>query len=78
MKGWWPGRIDRTDQALAAELTWFSGAARKVMTADRAALVVHMFNHQTHHRGQVHAMLTRAGESTGDTDLWLVMAEARA
>jgi uncharacterized damage-inducible protein DinB len=22
---------------------------------------VHFFNHQTHHRGQVHAMLTAAG-----------------
>lgn len=70
----WADRLDH--QALAAELTWFSGAANKMMTADRAALVVHMFNHQTHHRGQVHAMLTRAGESTGDTDLWLVMAES--
>jgi uncharacterized damage-inducible protein DinB len=33
---------------------------------------VHMFNHQTHHRGQAHAMITAAGERTGDTDLWLV------
>ncbi len=32
-------------------------------------LVVHMFNHQTHHRGQVHAMLTAAGVRPGDTDL---------
>jgi uncharacterized damage-inducible protein DinB len=70
----WADRLD--DQALAAPLTWFSGAANMMMTADRAALVVHLFNHQTHHRGQVHAMLTRAGERPGDTDLWLVMAEA--
>jgi uncharacterized damage-inducible protein DinB len=34
-----------------------------------AFLVVHMFNHQTHHRGQVHAMLTAAGARPGDTDL---------
>lgn len=32
-------------------------------------LVMHMFNHQTHHRGQVHAMLTAAGARPGDTDL---------
>ena len=32
-------------------------------------LVVHMFNHATHHRGQVHAMLTAAGATTGSTDL---------
>lgn len=34
-----------------------------------AFLVVHMFNHQTHHRGQVHAMLTAAGARPSDTDL---------
>jgi uncharacterized damage-inducible protein DinB len=33
-----------------------------------------LFNHQTHHRGQVHAMLTAAGEQTGDTDLFLVLS----
>lgn len=34
---------------------------------------MHLFNHQTHHRGQVHAMLTAAGERTGETDLWFVV-----
>lgn len=29
----------------------------------------HFFNHQTHHRGQVHAMLTAAGQTLPDTDL---------
>jgi uncharacterized damage-inducible protein DinB len=28
-----------------------------------------MFNHQTHHRGQAHAMLTAAGAKPQDTDL---------
>ena len=37
-------------------------------------LVTHMFNHQTHHRGQVHCMLTQAGGKPHDTDLPL-MAE---
>jgi uncharacterized damage-inducible protein DinB len=31
-----------------------------------------MFNHQTHHRGQVHAMLTAAGMTPGPTDLFLM------
>ena len=35
-------------------------------------LVTHFFNHQTHHRGQAHALITAAGELTGDTDLFLV------
>jgi uncharacterized damage-inducible protein DinB len=43
------------------------------MRARTDGLVVHMFNHQTHHRGQVHALLTRAGIDTGATDLWVVV-----
>lgn len=31
--------------------------------------VSHMFNHQTHHRGQVTAALTRLGKDPGITDL---------
>jgi uncharacterized damage-inducible protein DinB len=54
------------------QLSWYSGAAKRDVSANRAKLLVHMFNHQTHHRGQVHALLTRAGEDTGDTDLWLL------
>ncbi len=57
---------------LHGDLTWFSGAVQQDMTRPRDLLVSHMFNHQTHHRGQVHAMLTAAGERTGDTDLWLL------
>jgi len=36
-------------------------------------VLVHMFNHQTHHRGQAHALLTAAGEKTGDTDLAFIL-----
>jgi len=35
-------------------------------------LVTHFFNHQTHHRGQVHAMLTHYQIPTQDTDLILL------
>lgn len=67
----WAGAVDQA--WLAADLTWFSGGAGREVTAPRSLLVTHMFNHQTHHRGQAHALLTRAGEKTGDTDLpWVV------
>jgi len=36
---------------------------------DRALCLMQVFNHQTHHRGQVHAMLTAAGAKPDDTDL---------
>jgi uncharacterized damage-inducible protein DinB len=42
----------------------------------RSFLVAHFFNHQTHHRGQAHALITASGEPTGDTDLFLVVAPA--
>ena len=64
----WAGRAE-----LTGDLCWMSGANGREMTRPRAVLVTHMFNHQTHHRGQVHAMLTRLGARPGDTDLpWAV------
>lgn len=53
---------------LGGDLTWVSTEGRE-FTASKALLVTHMFNHQTHHRGQVHAMLTAAGTRPDDTDL---------
>ena len=35
-------------------------------------LVVHMLNHQAHHRGQIHAMLTAAGQAAPVSDLFLM------
>ncbi|KPH81935.1 DinB family protein [Bosea vaviloviae] len=57
---------------LSGDLTWFSGATQREMSKPIGLLVTHMFNHQTHHRGQVHAMLTAAGAKPEDTDLMLV------
>ena len=67
----WAGRV--TPDWLGGTLAWYSGALGKNMNKPHALLVVHFFNHQTHHRGQVHAMLTAAGEKTGDTDLPFIL-----
>jgi uncharacterized damage-inducible protein DinB len=67
----WAVRLD--DASLQGGLTWFSGVAQRDITRPRGQLVTHLFNHQTHHRGQVHAMLTAAGVRPADTDLWLVL-----
>ncbi len=67
----WAARLD--EERLAGALTWFSGAAGRELTRPLWVLVSHFFNHQTHHRGQVHALITRAGAAVGDTDLpWVV------
>lgn len=67
----WAGRV--TPAWLADELVWFSNAVQREFRTNKSKLVTHFFNHQTHHRGQVHAMMTAAGEQTGDTDLFLVV-----
>jgi uncharacterized damage-inducible protein DinB len=54
---------------LAGDMTYFSGAIGREVTAPRWVLVTHLFNHQTHHRGQVHCLLTQAGGRPSDTDL---------
>ena len=61
-----------TDDWLRADLTWYSGAAGRQVTKPAWFLVTHFFNHQTHHRGQVHCMLTQAGIKTDDTDLFFL------
>lgn len=57
---------------LAGSMSWHSAAAGKEVTRDHGLLVPHFFNHQTHHRGQIHAMLTAAGAKPDDTDLFFL------
>ena len=65
--GWLAGgRPDLVQRRLAAE-----------MSQRRWVLVTHLFNHQTHHRGQAHALITQAGVRPAATDLpWIVDLEA--
>jgi uncharacterized damage-inducible protein DinB len=63
----WSWMVTQAD--LAGVLHWHSFALGRDMSKPYALCVMHLFNHQTHHRGQVHAMLTAAGVRTGDTDL---------
>ena len=63
----WAGSLDQG--WLDGQLTWSSGAAQMEITRPNWILVCHMFNHQTHHRGQVHCMMTQCGLKPRDTDL---------
>ncbi len=51
------------------ELGWDSAAMGRRVTKPKKTLVIQLFNHQTHHRGQIHAMLTAAGAKPSDTDV---------
>jgi uncharacterized damage-inducible protein DinB len=72
----WAERV--TPEFLAGTLSWHSAVAGREVSRPTALLVAHMFNHETHHRGQVHALITRAGGETGDTDLPFVVDAALA
>ena len=63
----WADIVD--DAWLAVDQTFYSVATKREWTHPRWVLVTHMFNHQTHHRGQVHSMLTQAGGRPSDTAL---------
>lgn len=63
----WSNKVVQAD--IEGELSWYSGAIKCEITRPRAMLITQLFNHQTHHRGQVHAMLTAAGASPDDTDI---------
>lgn len=69
----WAAGVD--DAQLAGALTWFSAVAQRELTRPRWLCVTQMFNHQTHHRGQVTTLLKQAGIDPGVTDLpWAPLA----
>lgn len=47
-----------TEEELAASFSYLTITNPKTITQPLAPALDHFFNHQTHHRGQVHAMLT--------------------
>ncbi len=55
-----------------ATLTFFSVTYQKQRTLSHSVVAMQLFNHQTHHRGQVTAMLSQQGVNVGVTDLpWM-------
>ena len=63
----WGETLSQSD--VDGNLEWYSGTLKRGMTSPRGICIMQVFNHQTHHRGQVHAMLTAAGASPEDTDI---------
>lgn len=58
-----------TPQWLAADFTYYSQAYAAHFTRPAWLLVVHLFNHETHHRGQITTLLSQLGVDVGATDL---------
>jgi uncharacterized damage-inducible protein DinB len=69
IEGWTQGL---TDAQLEGKLRFTSIVNPGPQVCDFWVGVTHFFNHQTHHRGQVTALLSQCGKDYGVTDLiWL-------
>jgi uncharacterized damage-inducible protein DinB len=62
-----------TDERLAGPLVYVRGGQRQ--EAKLWCAVAHLFNHQTHHRGQITTLLTQQGHDPGVTDLVAMLRE---
>jgi uncharacterized damage-inducible protein DinB len=62
-------------EQLAGPLSWTSmkGAASTKRLDD---VLLHVFNHQTHHRGQATTLFSQTGVDVGPTDLLLLLPDA--
>jgi len=66
----WAGGL--TDAALGAKLEFKSAITKRTHAPTLWRVVLHFFNHQTHHRGQLTTLLSQAGVDYGVTDLFLL------
>lgn len=65
-----------SDTALNGDLTYTSIVNPVERTHKMAVAVIHFFNHQTHHRGQLTTLLSQCGLDYGVTDLiWMPEAD---
>ena len=69
----WLGRLSSSD--LEGDLSWYPGGFETRVSKPKTLCMIHLFNHQTHHRGQVHAMLRAAGIKPPVTDLPMLSFE---
>lgn len=63
----WLGGL--TDKALSGRFTYMTVTDMRTVSQRLAPALAHLFNHQTHHRGQAHAALTVLGKPSVALDL---------
>ncbi|HET7266610.1 MAG TPA: DinB family protein [Oleiagrimonas sp.] len=66
--------VEELSDALLARTMRYGNTKRHVRELPVWLVVAHMFNHQTHHRGQVTTLLSQLGHDPGVTD-YLVYAQ---
>lgn len=65
-----------TEAALAADFSYVRQTTPEPITQPLAPALAHLFNHQTHHRGQCHMILTRLTGRAPELDLIFYQREA--
>ncbi|MRW85618.1 DUF664 domain-containing protein [Pseudoduganella sp. FT26W] len=76
-------RLDAVISALAAQLTEadlaqpfeYRSTRGDIYCKEFGLVLLHFFNHQTHHRGQASTLLTQAGVDLGVTDIIVLVPE---
>jgi uncharacterized damage-inducible protein DinB len=66
------------DPALLDGRQRYANTAGKLFEDSRADILVHLFNHQTHHRGQAHGILSLCGQQPPSLDLMAMQRGAVA
>lgn len=61
-----------------AQVLHYDNTRGKSFERTLSSLLLHFFNHQTHHRGQVTTLLSQAGVDVGVTDLLALIPDARS
>ncbi|MFT0533757.1 DinB family protein [Castellaniella hirudinis] len=56
-------------EAMDERITYRPISQGKASSATRGFILLHLFNHQTHHRGQVTSLISQLGHDVGVTDL---------
>lgn len=75
----WAGLIDSLDEARYAATLDYTTTRGVAQSLPFAATLGHVFNHGTHHRGQISAAITSLGHACPEIDLvWMLQAEAAA
>ena len=73
----WASKLSEHD--FAKQLSYVPATSPEERTLPLALCIVHFFNHQTHHRGQLTTLLEQYGSDFGVTDLaWMPDAELKA
>ena len=74
----WAPFVDTCDEARLAGTLDYVTTRGVAVSLPFAATLAHVFNHGTHHRGQISAALTAMGHACPELDLvWMLQSESR-